>query len=77
MTAEIENLILEHLRRMRGSLDAVREDVGDLKLRMPALEGHLGQMQVHLGQVQVQLAGQSSRMDRFDERLGRIERRPS
>ena len=68
MTAEVENIVLEHLRHMRRTLDRVAEDVSDLKLRMSSIEHHAGQ-------IQVQMAGLNSRMDRFDERLGRVERR--
>ena len=68
MTEETENLVLEMLRRMRASLDRIEVDVGDLKLRMSACE-------TNLAQVQIQVAGMNGRLDRFDERLGRIERR--
>jgi hypothetical protein len=53
---------------VRRTLDLVAADVSDLKLRMSAVEHHTAQ-------VQVQMAGLNRRMDRFDERLGRIERR--
>jgi hypothetical protein len=68
MTAEIENLILEQLRRIHATVDITREDVSDLRLRMSAVESHAGQ-------IRVQLAGMNSRVDRVEERLGRIERR--
>ena len=68
MTADVENLVLEHLRHLRRTLDFVSADVSDLKLRASAMEHHLGQ-------IQVQMAGLKSRMDRSDERLGRVERR--
>ena len=68
MTDEVGNLVLEQLRHMRRTLDFVAQDVADLKLRMSAVENHLGQ-------IQIQVAGLNGRMDRFDERLTRIERR--
>jgi polyhydroxyalkanoate synthesis regulator phasin len=68
MTTETENLVLELLRRIRASQDRVELDIADLKLRMSAVEQHLGQ-------TPVQLAGLNARMDRFDERMSRIERR--
>lgn len=68
MTEETTDLVLEHLRHIRWSVDALRETVADHRLRLTAVEEHLGPMQV-------QLAGLNRRMDRFDERLGRIERR--
>ncbi|PZQ14364.1 MAG: hypothetical protein DI565_13180 [Ancylobacter novellus] len=68
MTSETENVVLELLRRMRGSLDRIELDLSDLKVGVSAIEQHLGQQQI-------QLAALNGRMDRFDERLSRIERR--
>ena len=68
MTDEVGNLVLEQLRHIRRIQDLMREDVADLKLRMSAVE-------THLGQIQIQVVGLNGRMDRFDERLTRIERR--
>ncbi len=68
MTEETENLVLEHLRHIRGTLEIMAADISDLKLRMSTVEEHLGSLQV-------QLAGVNRRMDRFDERLTRVERR--
>ena len=66
--SEGDNIVLEHLRRIRASQDRVEAVMGDVKLRISAVEQHLGQ-------VQLQIAGLNTRMDRFDERLTRIERR--
>ena len=68
MTEETENLVLELLRRIRASQERTESDITDIKLRVSAAEQNLGQ--IHL-----QIAGLNSRMDRFDERLARIERR--
>jgi hypothetical protein len=68
MTSETENMVLELLRRIRASQDRTELDIADLKLRMSAVEQHLGQQQI-------QFAALNSRMDRFDERMSRIERR--
>ena len=68
MSDNLESLVLEQLRHIRRSQDLMREDISDMKLRLSSVEHHVGQ-------IQVQVAGLNSRMDRFDERLGRIERR--
>jgi hypothetical protein len=68
MTEETENLVLELLRRTRASQERMEQDIADLKPRMSSVEAMLGQQQI-------QLAALNGRMDRFDERLGRIERR--
>jgi thiamine pyrophosphokinase len=68
MTEETTNVILEMLRRIRASQERTELDVADLKTRVSALE----QLQ---GQVLALLGGLGQRMDRFDDRLARIERR--
>ena len=65
---ETENLIVEHLRHIRRAVDETRLDLMDLKTRVTAVE-------VSLGQVVTLLAAQSGRMDRIEDRLGRVERR--
>lgn len=35
---DVENLILEHLRHIRGRVDQVADDMSDLKHRMSSLE---------------------------------------
>jgi hypothetical protein len=65
---ETENLIVEHLRHIRRTVDETRLDLMDLKTRVTAVE-------ISLGQVVTLLAGQSGRMDRIEDRLGRVERR--
>jgi predicted nucleic acid-binding Zn-ribbon protein len=68
MTEETENIVLELLRRIRASQERMEQDIADLKARMSSVE-------LVLGQQQIQLAALNARMDRSDERLGRIERR--
>ena len=68
MTIETENRVLEQLRRIRASQDRMELDIQDLKLRSATTDQHFGQMQT-------QMSGLNGRMDRFDERMGRIERR--
>ena len=68
MTAEMENLVLEHLRRIRTSVEHIELDIIDLKSRVSAIESVQGQILSLLG-------GLGQRMDRYEERLSRIERR--
>jgi predicted nucleic acid-binding Zn-ribbon protein len=58
---EVENLILDHLRPMRSAIDGLREDMREVKTRLGILEN--------------QYASMSSRLDRLDARVERIERR--
>jgi hypothetical protein len=68
MAEETDNLVLEMLRRIRASQERTELDIADLKGRVSALEQVTGQVLVLLGTM-------AQRMDRFDERLARIERR--
>lgn len=68
MSQQTDNLVLEHLRHIRGRVDSMSLDVVDLKTRISSLE----EMQ---GQVLVLLGAMGKRMDRTDERLARVERR--
>jgi predicted nuclease with TOPRIM domain len=56
-----ESLTLRLLRKVDAGLDELREDVREVKGR--------------LGNIEAAVALLSGRMDRFDERLARIERR--
>ena len=65
MTENVENLILEHLRHIRGRVDQMAEDLGTVKLRLSSLESQV-----------VGLHGDNAvahqRMDHIDQRLDRI-----
>jgi predicted nuclease with TOPRIM domain len=58
---EVESLVLDHLRHIRSAVDALREDMREVKTR--------------LGILVSQYAGMPSRLDRLDARFERIERR--
>ena len=68
MAPETENIVLEHLRHIRGQIDRVADDVSELKTRM-------GRLEIGLAQVHVTLAEHSNRDDRIEARLDRIEKR--
>ena len=70
-----KNLVLEMLRRIRGSQERTEQDIADLKTRMSTVEEQIGQLTITVGHVHTQIAGLNKRMDRFDERFARIERR--
>ena len=62
------NLVLEHLRPIRRSVERTELEMTELKTRVSAMKETQGQLLVSLGVV-------SKRLDRHDERLSRIERR--
>jgi len=59
--AKTKNLVLEHLRHIRGAVDALREDMREVKERLGTLEANY--------------ASVSRRIDRMESRVERIETR--
>ena len=72
MSDDPANLMLDHLRAIRTDIGLIKDDVADTKQRLTTLEIQMGSMiateQSHYGQTML-------RLDRFDVRLERIERR--
>ena len=68
MAGNADNIILEHLRHIRGDISMMKEDIQTLTLRMGAVERILAGPQV--GE-----ATQSLEIDRLKVRVARIERR--
>ena len=65
---EVLDYLREQFARVHVKLDRVIEDVGNLKVRVSALEAEAGYVRVGLAEV-------NSRLDRMDRRIDRIERR--
>jgi hypothetical protein len=42
MSEGMDNLLLEHLRHIRGRVNQIADDVTDLKLRMTSVEQGMG-----------------------------------
>jgi hypothetical protein len=65
---EILNFIGEQFRRLNARFD--KKDVEDLETKM-----RLSSIDDHLAGVIMSVSGFNSRLDRIEERVGRIERR--
>ncbi len=75
MSENIENIVIEHLRAMRGELASIKEDTREIKARVTSVEEKIASlMRESAGQygdiIQTQV-----RYDKLVERLERIERR--
>jgi hypothetical protein len=81
MTNEVANLLLEGLRALRHGQEALphgqealRADIADVKISARQSETVPGLAFNLVGHLQLQIACQTSRIDRFEECLRRIER---
>jgi chromosome segregation ATPase len=70
-----DNLVLEHLRHIRATVDATREDLRDLKQRVSAVEVGLAAARCELASLAEADAHLAARTDRRSERIERVERR--
>ncbi len=70
-----ENLVLEHLKHIRGKVDIISEDMKDLKYRMNSIENAVGGLKRDTANTQDDVYHQNSVIDSIKERLNTIERR--
>ncbi|MCU0830457.1 MAG: hypothetical protein MUC58_02895 [Rhizobiaceae bacterium] len=69
MNEKVENLILEHLRAMRGDISKVRDDISTLKAEMISLRQHVGSIATLQQHDHGDLGAIKDRMDRIERRL--------
>lgn len=72
MSDQPENLMLILLRRLDTSMDRLREDMADMRLRMTTMETQVGNF---IGTEASHYASLATRLDKMDARIARIERR--
>ena len=65
---DLGTMTFELLERMQGQLNRIEPDAAGIKSR-------LSHVKVSVAQPSLQVAELRARMNRYDERLGRIERR--
>ncbi|HYW15534.1 MAG TPA: hypothetical protein VE891_05200 [Allosphingosinicella sp.] len=75
MTDNVENLMLEHLKRFQATLDRVESKITELTSRTANVEGSLASVIQHLGHLAGADAAQQLAIDNVGQRLDRIERR--
>lgn len=68
MADNVEHILLEQFRRLNQRLD--KKDVEDLEKSM-----RLSSIDDHLAGLMMSVSGINNRLDRLEERVGRIERR--
>ena len=75
MTDNVENLIIEHLKHIRGRVDRIAEDMTDVKLRLSSLESAMVHVKREVSSGDETDARQQVSLDRLADRIERIERR--
>lgn len=79
MAADVENLVLEQLRLLRNEVQSFRADLlaetSDIKHRLSMLESAVLSVRRDTVSTDTELARHQAVMDRFAQRLERIERR--
>ena len=75
MTDAADNVIIEHLRHIRGRVDRIAEDMSDVKSRMSSLESAMVLVKREVSAGDKTDSRQQLSLDRLNERIERIERR--
>ena len=75
MNADIDSLVLEHLRHIRARVDQVADDMTDLRHRMTSLETAMSLVKREVAYGDETDARQQVAIDKLVERVARIERR--
>lgn len=75
MAEQIENLLLEHLKRFQVGQERIERKLDDLISRVGHLEIGLAGLRRDFAHADENTASMSVRMDRINERIERIEKR--
>lgn len=75
MSENSQNLVLEHLRHIRGRVDLIADDMKEVKLRLSSLDNSLSLVRREIIVGDETGARQQASIDRIMERLERIENR--
>jgi uncharacterized coiled-coil protein SlyX len=75
MANEIENLMIEHLKRFQTGQDRIERELKEIKSRITTLESTTATVMQYLAHMSGSIAEQHVRYDNLDERIQRIERR--
>jgi hypothetical protein len=75
VTENVENLLLEHMKRFQSTLDRIERTLGEHTARLANLEGGQAAIIQHLAHLAAADAAQQLASDNLSARLDRIERR--
>ncbi|MBV9929875.1 MAG: hypothetical protein JO013_02895 [Alphaproteobacteria bacterium] len=75
MAEQVENLVLEHVKRFQATLDRIERILGEHTSRLSSLESGQAVIVQHLAHLAAADAAQQLASDNLSTRLDRIERR--
>jgi phage shock protein A len=75
MTDNVENLLLEHLKRFQAGQDRIERKLEEVITRIGQLEIGLAGLRRDFAHADENAAGLSVRMDRMSDRIERVEKR--
>ncbi len=75
MTENVENLILEHLKRFQATLERMERKQDEILHRVANLESSMASVMQHLANLSAADAAQQLSIDNMSRRLDRIETR--
>lgn len=73
MTDDVENLVLEHLKRIQAELSHVRDEIRTVHASQVAMQQTLGAHSTLLYQCVEDIASVRVRLDRIERRLDLVE----
>ena len=75
MSENIDNIVIEHLKRFQAGQERIERDLKEIKTRLSVLEAGQGSILQHIGHLSTSIAGQQVAIDHMSERIDRIEHR--
>lgn len=73
MTAETENLVLEHLRAIRADIADVKRDTRDMKARLASIESYIATLHSDQTRTGFTLDDLAARVERLEKRTGLLD----
>jgi len=73
MADEVDNLVLEHLRAIRGAVGGLKDGQDRIELRLATIEAHIAAFQVSEARQNIDLDLLRQRVDRIERRLELVD----
>ena len=75
MSDNVENLLLEHLKRMQAEMSAIRQDTAEIKSRLGSIETGIARISQNEAGNYAEIIENRHMYDRLAQRVERLEKR--